>query len=345
MTALLLGDMLTQTELSDIEIVHLDTEGFEYNYPAFWFLFDHTVARLLARHIERKSEYLIRSSLNDNAKWNDATQRAKLISKARRNNGTVMVPALFSLKTTFFNRSSPLMQHFCKTVSRAPALDDVYNATGEFYLNGKRVFPLSAKPDFWSNLYLSCPNAMSVRNRYKVVMDQYIKTGGGKTLSIACGSAQPIIHAIHNLPNRDGAELILSDPDSEALEIALQRAKLAGVSSLTKTMEKPFTELVCEFGENSFDIVEACGILDYLPNPIAIKLLKVAKTLLKDSGTAIFSNMNRTRAADLLTRTYNWSIIYRTPEEFGALVKEAGFSKVRVYVEPWRVHPVAVATT
>jgi 2-polyprenyl-3-methyl-5-hydroxy-6-metoxy-1,4-benzoquinol methylase len=138
-------------------------------------------------------------------------------------------------------------------------------------------------------------------------------------------------------------ELILTDVRKESLALAAKRAEQAGVADQVSCERISFLKLADHFAEQSFDIVEACGILDYLPDDRAVALIQFALSALKDDGQIIISNMSRTRAANLLLKMYNWPIIYRTPEEFGRLIEKAGGRNIKVYVEPWGIHPVATA--
>lgn len=218
-------------EQDGIEVIKIDRDGFEKTNSWFWFCFEWTLARLLAQHIERKSIKIIMNYF-DELKMSVANNKGSIIAKARWNFGTKKIAQLFKLRTRWFNNSSPLMQHFCEYVANAEALDDVYNALGSFSWNGHILYPESAKPDLLSNFYLDCPNGQAVRNRYRQVARLYEKLGGGRTLSIACSSAQPLIHAIHALKTQgkdNGVELILTDPSREALTLAKRRAEQAGV--------------------------------------------------------------------------------------------------------------------
>jgi ubiquinone/menaquinone biosynthesis C-methylase UbiE len=316
----------------------------------FWFIFEWTIAQLLARHIERKSIRIVQDHLRSQPEGlvhDDAIRSGELLrtlAKSRWNFGKQRIPELFRIQTLGFNATSKLLQHFCEHVQNSPSLDDVYNATGVFFWNSKRIWPVWAKPDFFARFYLSCPNAQAVRNRYLVVKELYQKHCAGETLSIACGSAQPLIHAASDLKAQGKVvKLVLTDPSAEALNLARRRAEDAGVADQLEMVAVPFTRLTETFDGRKFDSIEACGILDYLSDEQALALLANARQLLRPGGHILVSNMAETRGADLLRRIYNWEILYRTPEEFGKLLVRAGFKNVRILVEPWGIHPVGIA--
>lgn len=326
-----------------VEVVHLVSTGFEHHFRWFWFLFDWTIGLLLAELIRMKSYRIALAKASSPGSFIDVNGAgAVVLDQARQSFGPRRIKELFHIRTWGFNASSKLMQHFCEHAADAGSLDDVYNATGDFVINGKRVYPVSAMPDLAARFYLSCPNGQSVRNRYRLVMWLYKLCGGGKTLSIACGSAQPLIHAVSEMNN--GSTLVLTDTSDDSLSLALSRAEDAGIADRVACHKVSFLKLADKFADEKFDTVEACGIFDYLSDDQVIATLQYAFGALSPGGSVIVSNMSRTRGANLLLKTYNWPIVYRTPEEFGRLIKRAGGKNVVVYVEPWGIHPVAIAT-
>ena len=331
------------------EMVWLGNEGFEKNLSKFWLCFEWTIGWLLAEYIKSKSLKIVLEDLKQRGETisDNGREMDQKLTKARYAFGSKRIAKLFQLKTRGFNYSSPLMQHFCKYVAQAEALDDVYNALGSFSLNGKRVYPKSASPDLWSRFYLGCPNAQAVRNRYRLVARLYEQFGSGRTLSIACGSAQSLIHTTHALKENGsdrGIKLFLTDISEDSLALAYGRAIEAGIEDQVSCHRISFLGLLKKFAGEKFDIIEACGILDYLSDDNAVTLLKFALRSLDDNGKIIVSNMNKTRGANLLRKMYNWEINYRSPEELSQLINRAGGKEVKVYIEPWEIHPVAIAS-
>jgi len=156
-----------------------------------------------------------------------------------------------------------------------------------------------------------------------------------------------LIHALRALKSSgrgEDSQLILTDVSKESLALAQERAEQAGVDDQVVCKRVSLRGLVKHFSNEKFNVVEACGIFDYLPDEQVIKLLQFAFNSLDSKGSIIVSNMNRTRGARLLLKMYNWPICYRTPLQFGQLISQAGGRNVKVYVEPWEIHPVATAT-
>jgi len=335
----------------EYEVNYLSSHGFEVDNPIFWFLFDYSIARLISHVVEKKSMEIVRRHIekarDPEIQTSEDHDLQMLLKKSCRAFGKNRISELFEIKTRLFNSASPLLQHFCKWVATADALDDVYNALGSFSFDTKPIYPIAEKVDPFARFFLSVPNGQSVRNRYRLVARLFYQLGNGNALSIACGSAQPIIHAARELIVKEKsvfAFLLLTDINEESLSIARKRTSDAGISDRVEFKQLPYQSIPALFNGKRFQVIEACGILDYLPDKHARSLIQIALQGLTDNGHLILSNMAPTRGAELLRKMYNWEIIYRTPEAFAELIQSAGAKNVRVFVEPWGIHPVAIAT-
>lgn len=341
---------VVRTERVDgAEIVYYGPKGFEVSNPLFWWLWDHGPGAILTDHVRRKSFEVIKSTLapEELADWDDPAKRQKLLDRARLNFGKRRMKQLFELKTRWLNADSKVMQHFCENVQSCHALDDVYNAVGSFGWNGSALMPMTNAPDIFSTFYLSCPNAQGVRNRYRIVARIHERYMKGKIMSIACGSAQPLIHALSKRKEDGTAEdinVLLVDPDPKALALAALRAKSAGVDRQVFSVPTAFQAIPDVVKREQFHSAEICGLLDYLDEETAVGLIKVVLEHIEPGGTVVVSNMAKTRAERVLSNLYNWWIIYRSPAELARLLKSAGAKTATIYVEPWGIHPVAVIT-
>jgi len=336
----------------DAQIIYLKPDGFEYNQRAFWFIFEWTLGQILARHIRAKSVKLLMEAIASGAYNPEGMDlddgQAKILSRARRTSDRWMLPELHELRTRFFNHDSPLLQHFVRYVSQSQSLDDVYNATEAFSFNGRPLIPQAGAADLWARFYLSCPNGQAVRNRYRMVARLYADyLGGGNTISVACGSAQPILHARSELKKRGqeaGEKFVLTDLANESLALARLRAEQAGVSEEAEFHQLSFEDIMELVNGSRYDLVEACGILDYLADNQFISLVENSLESLTPQGQIMVSNMMPTRGAQLLRDIYNWEIIYRPATRIAELVHFAGGRDIKVYVEPWGIHSVVTAT-
>lgn len=353
----------TRVEIDGVEVVYLNREGFEVTKPLFWFVWDYTFGALLSAWVQFKSIRLIRRVLRERiANAEGEVERTKLqhrlaalrfpwarqpvLDWARRNFGPNVMDELFRMRTRGLNAGSTLMQHFCEHVACSQALDNVYNALGSFSCGpGLAFIPMVAPADEVGYFHNSCPSGQAIRNRYRIVARLHEQLVRGEVLSVACGSAQPLVHALGERKRQGttaGVSVLLADVDKSAIDLALHRADQAGIRNVLVPLLTQFAVLPKALEGTSFDHIEACGIIDYLSDDRVVDLGQMLRSKLKRGGTLLISQMSMTRAERVLSNTYNWWIVYRSPERFAELLRKAGFKDITIYIEPWRVHMVAL---
>ena len=72
------------------------------------------------------------------------------------------------------------------------------------------------------------------------------------------------------------------------------------------------------------------GLLEYMPDRIALSALDVARDLLVQDGTVIISALQHSDDQNLLDRLLNWPSIRRTPARLSRLLDRAGFSGIQI---------------
>ena len=312
----------------------------------FWILWEFTIGWVLYFLVARKTVKIIKRGLSDEEKgrWRaDKQFRERILRQARKNFGAQGKNEVFNMEIPLLTEDSPLMRHFLRHVENAQALDAAYNVNGDFVWR-RECAGTAYPPDWRARFHLNFPPAQAVRNRYRVVAEEYCRVGGN-ALSIACGSAQPLIHAF--AVRRDvGARLVLTDASRDALDLALEKADWAGVRQIVETQEVVWTNVQEHLSGRRFDFVEACGIMDYLPTRIAKKLVQMMLAMTSERGRIIVSNVSRspTGSERLLRKLYNWDLVYRSPEELAGIVEDGGGRIERVVIEPWRMHAIITAT-
>ncbi|MBI2484486.1 class I SAM-dependent methyltransferase, partial [Candidatus Uhrbacteria bacterium] len=302
----------------DVEIVYLERDGFEMTKPFFWWVWDYTLGALLSKWVLFKSTQLIRRVLRDRiakaegierkklerrlADLGSSTTRQQVLDWARRNFGPNVMTELFEMRSSGLNATSKLMQHFCRHVACSQALDDVYNALGSFTIEkGLAFIPLAAAADGVGYFHNSCPSGQAIRNRYRIVARLHEQLICGEVLSVACGSAQPLIHALSERKRAEtdtGVSVLLADVDKSAIDLAMHRADQAGVRSKLVPLLTQFAVLPKALEGTSFDHIEACGIIDYLQDERVVELCQMLHGKLKRGGTLLMSQMHHTRAAN-----------------------------------------------
>lgn len=328
--------------IEGIEIIKFGSKSkgfsFEKSMSWFWFLFERTIGLVIGNINEKKTLELIHR-----AGFESNEDPQEFLAEFRRNFTAQKVPDIFKIKTKLFNQDSSFMQYFCRHVANAQALDCVYNATEKFSWNGRTIQPLEIASDRYACFYMNCPIGQSVRNRCQLVSYLVQKIGGGKMLSVACGSAQPMIHATWELA-RKGKEvsLLLSDVKQDSLDIARERVFQAGIQDHVFYLKSNSFALRNKLKGQKFDCIEMCGIFDYLTDKYVLRLLEFALSVLNQDGEVIVSNMiNACGAAGILRKMYNWEIITRTPLRLGQLIDQVGGKNIKVYEEPWGIFSVA----
>lgn len=204
---------------------------------------------------------------------------------------------------------------------------------------------------FWTKNLL---NAKAVRNRLKIVKSQLRKNilrqaenhQTIRILSLASGSAQGLIQVLSELKdNKDFAvNAVLVDHDPEALEMAAELARQQNVRDLIRCREESVFRTVYKLPDRpSPHLVQMIGLLDYLEDSKAVKMMQKIQSGLKKGGAFmtcnIFDNLERPFVRDVS----EWEMIYRKPEDLIRMADQAGFSYTEVVVEPIEIHGVAIS--
>ncbi len=228
------------------------------------------------------------------------------------------------------------------------ALDAVYN----FRRGGEGENALiRAVDDFW----LQIRNAQAVRNRLKIVKREVRKAivEMAKTkavgepvrhLSLAAGSGQGVIEVIAEMQAAGiPCEVLLIDQDESALEHARTLAGAHGVSAsiITRKWDVVYFERALQGFRP--DIIEMCGLLDYLPWTLAVRLTQKIHRFLKQDGFLLVCHIHSNWEKYFLWHQENWGMLYRSRQQLREMLTRGGFLEADLYAEPHRIHSVAVA--
>ncbi len=326
----------------------------EHRLPLFWKLSNILLDTPLSFYVEWKTKRHIRKLLphEEQRQWDaDPLFQRTILDEARKNFGDNRFISIYQIKTLLLgNRHSKLVSHFYENIGNAPAMDDAYNALGHFSLDNKPLWSarLEGAPDIIGRFYFSREHAQAVRNRCRIVQALFIQNSKpGTTLSIACGSGQPMIFAFKQIAEQgtQGHRAILTDKNDAALERARQIIQRAGLTSSIETRLVGLEDLASTFHNQTFANIEACGIFEYQDDRTVVDTLAWAFSKLEPGGTAIISGMQKNSSSHILEKIFNWTIIYRTPEHLERLIREsaakAGVENsitLKFHIEPWRIH-------
>ncbi len=221
------------------------------------------------------------------------------------------------------------------------ALDLIYNHE---FGQGRSV--RGAIDDFWIGML----NAQAVRNRLKLVKQELrsalLRSGNQEVrlLSLAAGSAQAVIEVMAELKSEGVlVQAMLLDIDQTALDYSEMLAMEHGVRDQIETVKASVVQVKRVASDFSPDVIEMLGLLDYIPQEKAIRLVSKIYQSLKPDGIFLTCNIRRNPEMHFLRWVIDWEMIYRTPKELIEVVTKAGFQDYRLVYEPLRMHGILVA--
>lgn len=225
----------------------------------------------------------------------------------------------------------PGVEDWLELIPTAAALDLLYDPSIERLANGKPVSP--AVRDWACNIL----DAHGIRSRGEIVqailarhvIDQAsLGTTEQQWVSLACGAAQPVCHALRHIKENGHAvpRVTLVDLDRSALKAAERYAQATGVEQSvevccmnilgTEGLVVPAVDMQMNVAARAlrrrvgleaaaYDAVDAVGILEYVPevlsdeSPTALQVnaatfLAHAAQLVKSGGLLLVGNMRDT---------------------------------------------------
>ena len=206
--------------------------------------------------------------------------------------------------------------------------------TVEYLMSGKnRAFgPLARACEAYS---LSRPIAQQHRNKVhhqaaRMMKTMLAKPQTSRIASIACGSCPDLRLIRDHLPALAG-QLWLNDMDPGAL--AFSSDALAPESERWQFHEADALTFARRLPRESFDLVLAGGLFDYLDARAATLLIKLAVRALAPGGTFYFTNIARGNPYRTLIEYFgNWKLIERTEEDVLRECFAAGVESERVEI-------------
>lgn len=204
---------------------------------------------------------------------------------------------------------------------------------------------------FWINMR----NAQAVRNRFKIIQEEIfnaiVECAGSKKptesiriLSLASGSAQGVLNAVSEyMLNGLRVEILLIDIDGMAGEYVKREAQKLSVPNV-EFIQGDIFKFESYLADFKPDIIEMLGFLDYLKDPLAIRLIRRIKKKLKVNGFFFTCHIHNNSERDFLYNVVNWGrdphMLYRSAEKLDELVEMGGFSDRFVITEPHGIHSI-----
>ena len=191
---------------------------------------------------------------------------------------------------------------------------------------------------------LSLPVTLANRNRKyyfkERIMSTIKKTNNVKIASVACGPAREIIEVLTELSSSIKCTFTLVDSEKLALEFI--KDKIRTLNNAVKSnnvainyVHRDVLELMRESRMkkviNDQDLIYAAGLVDYIKDRLAAKIIEILYGCLKKGGVLIIGNVhsdNPSRAC--MEMLGEWVVIHRDEEGMMNLVKNiAGATKIQ----------------
>lgn len=222
------------------------------------------------------------------------------------------------------------------------ALDEIYN-----YQFGGRNGLGGFVDDFWEGML----NCQAVRNRLKLIKQEirrailrFSNHEEVRLLSLAAGSAQGVIEVMAELKAKGiRVRALLLDIDQTALDYAILLADRHGVGDQIEMVKTSVAQVIRVSQDFRPQVIEMLGLLDYIPQDKAIRLVEKIRQSLETKGIFLTCNICHNIERRFVHWVVNWPMIYRTPAELAEIVTEAGFSDYRLIYEPLKIHGLLIA--
>lgn len=171
-------------------------------------------------------------------------------------------------------------------------------------------------------------------------------------LSLGAGSARAVIEtraALAGARPDITVEALLVDVNPRALKYAQELAERFGVEKSFQTVRLKAEEFVERLPETLLahppDLVEMVGLLDYFRFDHAVDLVSGIREILKPEGICLLGNAQDNWERPFVMKATRWlPIFYRSPQELGQVVTDAGFASEEcgILMEPHQIHMIAV---
>jgi len=190
-----------------------------------------------------------------------------------------------------------------------------------------------------------------VRNRLQLAKLEIRKailrmsTEDVRVVSLAAGAAQGVMEVAAEL-KQEGIKvsLLLIDLEPSALAYAQGLAQTHGIGEQVEILAGDVRESIKKIHKQKPHIVEMIGLLDYLPDPMAIRLIGAIRRAMPDDGVFMTANIYTNVEQHFVKWVMGWNMIYRNPVTLENVLASAGFDDIRVISEPLGIHGIAIAT-
>lgn len=211
---------------------------------------------------------------------------------------------------------------------------------------------ISGLSDFFWHHAISQPKAL--RNRLAIVeqlvTEKLRNNNQEKTymriLNVAGGSSRAIIQTLAVLKKEKllpSVQIFTVDYDERAIALGKRIASEFGVGSHFIWIHGKAQEIPILLKDESFDLIEIVGLLDYFSDEKVLGLLLQLHSHLIQDGEIIVANVMPNDEMSFIQKTGWPKMYYRTADEFNRLIRESGFLIRDTIIEPLKIHAVVKA--
>jgi len=266
------------------------------------------------------------------------------------------VPILNSLPSVFLQRFMRTSSHnagvILDNLGSARALEVLYSRYR------KNIFSRGVMQGivdlFWHH-FVSQPKG--VRNRLQIVENnldkeilRIVKEKKEKNISIVTiggGSARGIVEVLDKYSDKlkDWKVSIINlDKSSKAIELGKELAEEFGLYDNFKWINDLAQNVKFSVADNSVDVVEMVGLLDYFRDEKSIEVFKQIYDILKKGGLFMVGNIVPNKEQSFISKLGWPKMYYRQAIDLSRLLIKSGFleEKGEIVFEPLKNHIIAI---
>ncbi len=198
-------------------------------------------------------------------------------------------------------------------------------------------------------LFLSSSSVKGTRNRLRIFQEEIYKcvhqysqiSNPVSLINFGSGPGYEILGCMERLKNKVAVKATCIDREPSALEHGRDLALQKGLSNCVRYIQGNVLRMNSTNAEYHVGILS--GILDYFDFETAVSVLKQVSETLIPGGTVLIANMRRHRLESTMKVLGNWNLVYREPEDVGAILRESGYGNIEVWLEPEKVFCIGKA--
>jgi SAM-dependent methyltransferase len=186
-------------------------------------------------------------------------------------------------------------------------------------------------------LFLDTPPSRAVRNRRHLLAREIASSlqarqnGTVRILCMASGPATEVFDAFGELTDKSRLHATLLDLDLQALAFVDDLRTKHKLHQQITLLNENLIALVLGRGKTRVepqDLIYSVGVLDYLNDKLAAKLLQFVYANLKPGGRVILGNFHPNNPArEFMDYVLEWKLIHRTEDEMHQLFRNSPFTK------------------